>query len=140
MAQKRHSRVASWTKNINLFEKDFIIVQINKDSHWFLAIICFPYLTEPHTMSTNEPIGQQQGQKRESELTFVQRKFISFRRFLEKRSQTWSTKFTPNGNSTIRFECKDGERDEAESDDSDRSNMEIDDEGAADNRGQPVKA
>lgn len=141
LAQKRHSRVASWTKNINLFEKDFIIVPINMNSHWFLAIICFPYLTEPLTMFTNEPIGQQQAQKRASELTFVERKFIAFRRFLGKRDSFAKAKFTSIGNKTIRFECKnDGERDEAESDDSDQSNMEIDDEGPAYDREQPVKA
>lgn len=140
LAQKRHSRVASWTKNINLFEKDFIIVPINKDSHWFLAVICFPYLTEPRTMLTNEPIGQQQAKKRASELTFLERKLIAFRRFLGKRASFAMTKFTSIGNKTIRIECKDGERDEAESDDSDQSNTEIDDEGAADDRSQPLKA
>lgn len=41
-AQKRHARVKNWTKNVNLFEKDFIIVPINENCHWFLAIICFP--------------------------------------------------------------------------------------------------
>lgn len=55
-AQKRHQRVQSWTKNDNIFEKDFVIVPINEQSHWFLAIICFPNLTEPHTMDTNQPI------------------------------------------------------------------------------------
>uniref|UniRef100_A0A8D8Y097 Sentrin-specific protease 7 n=2 Tax=Cacopsylla melanoneura TaxID=428564 RepID=A0A8D8Y097_9HEMI len=43
-AKKRHSRVQSWTKNINVFEKDFIVVPINSNAHWFLAIICFPGL------------------------------------------------------------------------------------------------
>ncbi|KRT80658.1 Peptidase [Oryctes borbonicus] len=41
-AQKRHARVKNWTKNVNLFEKDFIIIPINESCHWFLAIICFP--------------------------------------------------------------------------------------------------
>ncbi|GJQ67547.1 hypothetical protein Trydic_g8358 [Trypoxylus dichotomus] len=40
-AQKRHARVKNWTKNVNLFEKDFIIIPINESCHWFLAIICF---------------------------------------------------------------------------------------------------
>lgn len=65
-AQKRHARVASWTKNVNLFEKDFIIIPINEQSHWFLAIICFPNLTEPHTMDTNQPIKLIPVQKRAS--------------------------------------------------------------------------
>lgn len=33
-----------WTKNVNLFEKDFIVIPLNENSHWFLAIICFPNL------------------------------------------------------------------------------------------------
>lgn len=65
-AQKRHARVASWTKNVNLFDHDFIIIPINEQSHWFLAIICFPNLTEPHTMDTNQPIKLNQVAKRTS--------------------------------------------------------------------------
>ncbi|XP_018569684.1 uncharacterized protein LOC108909755 isoform X2 [Anoplophora glabripennis] len=41
-AQKRHARVKTWTKKVNLFEKDFVVVPINENAHWFLAIICFP--------------------------------------------------------------------------------------------------
>ena len=67
-AQKRHNRVASWTKNVNIFEKDFVIIPINEQSHWFLAIICFPNLIEPHTMDTNQPIKLIAMQKRASKL------------------------------------------------------------------------
>lgn len=48
-AQKRHERVKKWTKDVNIFEKDFIIVPINQSEHWFLAIICFPSLALPNT-------------------------------------------------------------------------------------------
>lgn len=41
-AQKRHNRVKSWTKNVDLFDKDYVVIPINELSHWFLAIICFP--------------------------------------------------------------------------------------------------
>ncbi|KAK3097800.1 hypothetical protein FSP39_013306 [Pinctada imbricata] len=41
-AEKKHARVKTWTKHVDLFEKDFIIVPINEHSHWFLAIICYP--------------------------------------------------------------------------------------------------
>lgn len=54
-AQKRHARVASWTKKENIFEKDFVIIPINEQSHWFLAIICFPGLDMPLTMNSNTP-------------------------------------------------------------------------------------
>ncbi|KZC07907.1 Sentrin-specific protease 7, partial [Dufourea novaeangliae] len=43
-ATKRHARVQKWTKNVNIFEKDFIVIPINEHAHWFLAIICFPGL------------------------------------------------------------------------------------------------
>ena len=44
LSQQRHSHVKKWTKNLNIFEKDFLIVPINKNKHWFVAIICFPSL------------------------------------------------------------------------------------------------
>lgn len=55
-AQKRHERVKNWTKNVNLFDKDFIVIPINEQSHWFLAIICFPALKGPVTMDGNVPV------------------------------------------------------------------------------------
>ncbi|XP_030760766.1 uncharacterized protein LOC115885866 isoform X2 [Sitophilus oryzae] len=48
-AEKRHCRVKNWTKKINLFEKDYIVVPINENAHWFLAIICFPGQNGPQT-------------------------------------------------------------------------------------------
>jgi len=45
-AQKRHARVANWTKNVDIFKKDFVIVPINQHSHWFVAIVCFSNLVE----------------------------------------------------------------------------------------------
>jgi len=41
-AEKRYDRVERWTKKVNLFEKDFIVVPINEHAHWFVCIICFP--------------------------------------------------------------------------------------------------
>jgi sentrin-specific protease 7 len=76
-AQKRHLRVKTWTKNVNLFEKDFIIIPINEQSHWFLAIVCFPHLNEPHTMDTNQPIKLQPVAKRKSEFFFSVKIVIS---------------------------------------------------------------
>ncbi|CAK9292641.1 unnamed protein product [Gordionus sp. m RMFG-2023] len=37
-----HGPVKKWTKNIDIFRKEYIVIPINKDSHWFLAIICLP--------------------------------------------------------------------------------------------------
>lgn len=46
-AEKQHARIEKWTKGINIFEKDFIVVPIVKNEHWFLAIICFPGMSHP---------------------------------------------------------------------------------------------
>jgi Ulp1 family protease len=54
-AEKRHNRVKSWTKNINIFDKDFVIIPINEYCHWFLAIICFPGLKGSVPFSENTP-------------------------------------------------------------------------------------
>ncbi|XP_059614832.1 uncharacterized protein LOC132260612 [Phlebotomus argentipes] len=55
-SQKRHHRVKGWTKSVNLFEKDFIIIPINEQSHWFLAIVCFPGLKGPQTFDGGVPV------------------------------------------------------------------------------------
>lgn len=55
-AQKRHERVAKWTKDVNIFEKDFVIVPINLRNHWYLAIVCYPSLEQPVFMDTNKPV------------------------------------------------------------------------------------
>jgi Ulp1 family protease len=35
-----YEAVARWTKDVDLFEYDYLIVPINEYSHWYLAIIC----------------------------------------------------------------------------------------------------
>jgi sentrin-specific protease 7 len=32
---------------VNLFEKDYVIVPINEQAHWFVCIICFPGRRSP---------------------------------------------------------------------------------------------
>ncbi|NWI92692.1 SENP7 protease, partial [Pitta sordida] len=46
MAQRRHRRVRTWTRRINIFNKDYIFVPVNEESHWYIAVICFPWLEE----------------------------------------------------------------------------------------------
>ncbi|KAE8625282.1 hypothetical protein XENTR_v10006215 [Xenopus tropicalis] len=43
-AQRRHQRVKTWTRHVDIFTKDFIFVPVNENSHWYLAVICFPWL------------------------------------------------------------------------------------------------
>jgi len=43
-AEKRHFRVAGWTKNVDLFSKDMVIVPICERSHWYLVVVIKPGL------------------------------------------------------------------------------------------------
>jgi Ulp1 family protease len=52
--QKRYARVKRWTKSVNIFEKDFVVVPINEHSHWFVAVICFPGMEGCRDMDTDE--------------------------------------------------------------------------------------
>ncbi|XP_046711480.1 sentrin-specific protease 6 isoform X2 [Silurus meridionalis] len=40
--ERRHNRVKTWTRHLDVFQKDFIFVPINQLAHWYLAVICFP--------------------------------------------------------------------------------------------------
>ncbi|CAI7616072.1 unnamed protein product [Penicillium pancosmium] len=35
-----YSGVAKWTRNVNLFEYNYVVVPINQNAHWYVAIIC----------------------------------------------------------------------------------------------------
>jgi sentrin-specific protease 7 len=34
--------VKKWTKNVDIFNKDFLLVPVNYKLHWSLGIVCFP--------------------------------------------------------------------------------------------------
>ena len=38
--QINYKGVAKWTKNINLFKRDYVVVPVNESSHWYVMIIC----------------------------------------------------------------------------------------------------
>ncbi|EFJ40743.1 hypothetical protein VOLCADRAFT_99390 [Volvox carteri f. nagariensis] len=42
IAEEDHNLVKRWTKNVDLFSKDYIVVPINGQQHWSLVIICHP--------------------------------------------------------------------------------------------------
>lgn len=78
-AQRRHMRVKNWTRNVNIFEKDFLIIPINKNVHWYLAIVCYPYLKEPvylenskvnYEREKNNETNRQKQLKRSEEIDF----------------------------------------------------------------------
>ncbi|EXJ93478.1 hypothetical protein A1O1_01870 [Capronia coronata CBS 617.96] len=35
-----YDAVSRWTKNINIFKRKFVVVPVNENFHWYLAIIC----------------------------------------------------------------------------------------------------
>lgn len=121
-AQKRHERVKNWTKNVNIFEKDFIIVPINQQSHWFLAIICFPSLKGPMTLDSNQPV----------KTTPVVKKKSSGEKKESIALQIGNTTITPVSKKELDSICLDeeSERDEAEGDESDLESDDSDTEAA----------
>ena len=58
-AEKKHSRVKGWTKNLNLFEKNLIIFPICEHSHWYLVIAVRPHLV---TLPLDGDDREQQGE------------------------------------------------------------------------------
>ncbi|KAI6242712.1 Ulp1 protease family, catalytic domain protein [Aphelenchoides fujianensis] len=39
-----YATLKSWTKSVNIFEKNYLVVPINEDAHWYLAIVAYPNL------------------------------------------------------------------------------------------------
>ncbi|KAK5874713.1 hypothetical protein CesoFtcFv8_027281 [Champsocephalus esox] len=39
---RRHQRVKTWTRHVDIFSKDFLFVPVNQEAHWFLVVVCFP--------------------------------------------------------------------------------------------------
>lgn len=98
-AQKRHARVQNWTKNVNLFQKNFIIIPINEQSHWFLAIICFPSLKGPVTFDNNIPVAPQPIKKHSKyniKLMILQKKLNKNHILRREKSITANWKYNNN--------------------------------------------
>ena len=57
-AQRRHCNVASWTKNLNIFEKNLLVIPICEHSHWYLLLVVKPGLvtTAQETNNNGEPL------------------------------------------------------------------------------------
>ncbi|XP_015379455.1 PREDICTED: uncharacterized protein LOC107173429 isoform X2 [Diuraphis noxia] len=52
----RHERVKKWTKHVDIFKKDFIFIPINENAHWYLAVICYPYLSGKVNKDDGTPV------------------------------------------------------------------------------------
>jgi len=40
--EQMHGLVKKWTRNVDIFEKDFIVIPVNEHCHWYLVVVCFP--------------------------------------------------------------------------------------------------
>ena len=51
-----YERIKKWTSKVDLFSKDFLIVPICENLHWYLALICFPHrvLVQETSASTSK--------------------------------------------------------------------------------------
>ncbi|KAG7299477.1 hypothetical protein JYU34_016438 [Plutella xylostella] len=107
-AQKRHVRVKTWTKNVNIFDKDFVVVPINENCHWFVAIICFPNQEGCRSMIDNRVVNPQEIKKRER------------RSSVQQIGSTTITPLTKQEQLTLSCDSDNlSERDEAEAEESD---------------------
>jgi len=48
LSRKRQD-IAKWTKHVDLFNVDYIVMPINHGVHWSLTIVCRPFLIKPRT-------------------------------------------------------------------------------------------
>uniref|UniRef100_A0A8C1PPF1 SUMO specific peptidase 7b n=1 Tax=Cyprinus carpio TaxID=7962 RepID=A0A8C1PPF1_CYPCA len=44
---RRHQRVRTWTRHVDIFSKDYLFIPVNQEAHWYLVVICFPSLERP---------------------------------------------------------------------------------------------
>ncbi|XP_036397285.1 sentrin-specific protease 7-like isoform X2 [Megalops cyprinoides] len=52
---RRHQRVRTWTRHVDIFNKDYLFVPVNQEAHWYLVVICFPGLMEPQCETWSRP-------------------------------------------------------------------------------------
>ncbi|XP_065214276.1 uncharacterized protein LOC135841305 isoform X2 [Planococcus citri] len=120
-AEIRHDRVKKWTKNIDIFSKDYIVIPLNENQHWFLAIICFPGLAGPVRFSDNSPIDVDSSNKTDDEKVENSNATEAEADSSQTR-RIGSTTITPIGRNSYTLNDDDGEmedRDEASGADED---------------------
>lgn len=86
--QRMHTQVKKWTRDVNIFEKDFILIPINEHSHWFLVIICFPASVQLD--ESNESNGSSENASSDGieEVPMEDKKNVEYDRDQPKQSQT----------------------------------------------------
>ncbi len=103
---------------MNLFEKDYIIIPINEQQHWFLAIICFPGLTGPVTYDTMTPV---------KPVKYVKKKVVDRKSVPLQIGNTTITPVSKRDQDAI-YLGDESEKDEAEGEESDAASDDEEDE------------
>lgn len=65
-AEQMHNQVKKWTRNVNIFEKDFIVIPVNEHCHWYLVVICHPGLEE----TKNEEVEEKDEEEDDEEMEY----------------------------------------------------------------------
>nr|XP_055074050.1 sentrin-specific protease 7b isoform X2 [Misgurnus anguillicaudatus] len=58
---RRHHRVRTWTRHVDIFSKDFLFIPVNQEAHWYLVVICFPGLEGPRYVQWGGKAASQAG-------------------------------------------------------------------------------
>uniref|UniRef100_A0A336LNT8 CSON009158 protein n=1 Tax=Culicoides sonorensis TaxID=179676 RepID=A0A336LNT8_CULSO len=133
-AQKRYQRVSKWNKDVDLFKKDFIIIPINEQSHWFLAIICFPRLTGPVTADGERAVKTPLVKRVKKKNAAAKAKSMTV-----QIGNTTITAMKKAKDESIEVPGDESERDEAEGDDSELNSDDSGEEDLANPELQPIK-
>ncbi|XP_050951384.1 sentrin-specific protease 7b isoform X3 [Labeo rohita] len=63
-AYRRHQRVRTWTRHVDIFSKDYLFIPVNHEAHWYLVVVCFPGLERPECVPWRDkgPVSQDNSQ------------------------------------------------------------------------------
>ncbi|ETN74843.1 Ulp1 protease family, catalytic domain protein [Necator americanus] len=69
--KRNFSKVKSWTKKVDIFNMDYIVLPINDEMHWYLVIIVKPALAVVPKRTEDVDLARKRGSFRENPDTFV---------------------------------------------------------------------
>lgn len=55
VTKEMYDKVCKWTKNVDVFDMDYILIPIHDAAHWSLAIVCHPG-ADPSLSALRKPI------------------------------------------------------------------------------------
>ncbi|XP_043078365.1 sentrin-specific protease 7b [Puntigrus tetrazona] len=63
-SHRRHQRVRTWTRHVDIFSKDYLFIPVNHEAHWYLVVICFPGLEQSEWLPWRNkgPVSQDKSQ------------------------------------------------------------------------------